>query len=194
MNKKKLASIAAIVVLVVGMLFVYNNFKEKPVEGSKAITIEVVNSAQESKRYELKTDVEYLAEAMEEVEELELVTVDGPYGLVIEEVNGERAVYEEDNAYWSIMVNGEYGNYGENYGRRGRDMKYRGDDSLDRMSGEYGRYMESRQRYGAGSQESDKSFHYMVKALEDFVMVLKEEAETPQQKQQLMEALQNSMR
>ena len=89
---------------------------------------------------------------------------------------------------------GEYGNYSENYGRRGRDMKYRGDDSLDRMSGEYGRYMESRQRYGAGSQESDKSFHYMVKALEDFVMVLKEEAETPQQKQQLMEALQNSMR
>ena len=112
MNKKKLASIAAIVVLVVGMLFVYNNFKEKPVEGSKAITIEVVNSAQESKRYELKTDAEYLAEAMEEVEELELVTVDGPYGLMIEEVNGERAVYEEDNAYWSIMVNGEYGNYG----------------------------------------------------------------------------------
>jgi len=87
-----------------------------------------------------------------------------------------------------------YGNYGENYGRRGRDMKYRGDDSLDRMSGEYGRYMESRQRYGAGSQESDKSFHYMVKALEDFVMVLKEEAETPQQKQQLMETLQRSMR
>lgn len=89
---------------------------------------------------------------------------------------------------------GEYGNYGENYGRRGRDMKYRGDDSLDRMAGEYGRYMESRNRYGAGSQESDKSFHYMVKALEDFIMVLKEEAESPQQKQQLMESLQNSMR
>lgn len=88
-----------------------------------------------------------------------------------------------------------YGEYGrDSYGRRGYDMKYRGDDSLDRMAGEYGRYQESRQRYGAGSQESDKSFHYMVKALEDFVMVLKEEAETPQQKQQLMEALQNSMR
>ena len=89
---------------------------------------------------------------------------------------------------------GEYGNYGENYGRRGRDMKYRGDDSLDRMSGEYGRYMESRERYGANDQETDKSFHYMVKALEDFIMVLKQEAESPQQKQQLMEALQNSMR
>lgn len=92
---------------------------------------------------------------------------------------------------------GEYGNYGEYgrdaYGRRGRDMKYRGDDSLDRMAGEYGRYMESRERYGAG-EETDKSFMYMVKALEDFIMVLKEEAESPQQKQQLMQSLQNSMR
>lgn len=87
---------------------------------------------------------------------------------------------------------GEYGNYGE-YGRRGYDMKYRGEEELDRMHGEYGRYMESRNRYGAG-EETDKSFHYMVKALEDFIKVLEEEAETPQQKQQLMTALQNSMR
>lgn len=88
-----------------------------------------------------------------------------------------------------------YGEYGRDaYGRRGYDMKYRGDDSLDRMAGEYGRYQESRNRYGAGSEESDKSFHYMVKALEDFIMVLKEEAESPQQKQQLMQSLQNSVR
>ena len=88
-------------------------------------------------------------------------------------------------------------NYGEydrgNYGRRGYDMKYRGHEHLDRMYDDYGRYMESRNRYGAG-EETDKSFHYMVKALEDFIMVLKEEAETPQQKQQLMQSLQNSMR
>ena len=32
MNKKKFAGIAAVVVLIVGMLFVYSNFKEKPVE------------------------------------------------------------------------------------------------------------------------------------------------------------------
>lgn len=91
---------------------------------------------------------------------------------------------------------GNYGNYGEygrgSYGRRGRDMKYRGDDELDRMAGEYGRYMESRSRYGTG-EETDKSFHYMVKALEDFIKVLGEEAETPQQKQQLRETLQRSM-
>ena len=111
-----------------------------------------------------------------------------------------RAGYDSYGNYGNY---GAYGNYGEgsygeygrgNYGRRGVDMKYRGDDSLDRMAGEYGRYQESRNRYGAGSQETDKSFHYMVKALEDFIMVLKEEADSPEQKQQLMQSLQNSMR
>lgn len=85
-----------------------------------------------------------------------------------------------------------YGEYG-NYGRRGRDMRYRGEENLERMYGEYDRYQENRQRYGA-SEETDKSFHYMVKALEDFIMVLHEEAETPQQKEMLRQSLQNAMR
>ena len=104
-----------------------------------------------------------------------------------------------------------YGNYREynrgNYGRDdyGRDMysargrsrdsrgRYRGHDYLDEMYDDYGRYMESRERYGA-SQETDKSYHYMVKALEDFIKVLEEEADTQEQKQMLHEALQNAMR
>ena len=87
-----------------------------------------------------------------------------------------------------------YGIYGRgDYGRRGYDMKYRGDDELGRMAGEYGRYQENRSRYGA-SEETDKSFHYMIKALEDFIMVLHEEADTPQQHQMLNETLQRSMR
>lgn len=103
---------------------------------------------------------------------------------------GRRAGYD---AYGRGDYRG-YNNYGrDEYGRRGYDMKYRGHEHLDRMYDDYGRYMESRNRYGAG-EETDKSFHYMVKALEDFIMVLKEEAETPQQKQQLIQSLQNSMR
>ena len=87
---------------------------------------------------------------------------------------------------------GNYGNYGDNYGRRGRDSRYRGDDYLDRMAGEYGRYEESRSRYGAG-KESDEAHRYMVESLKDFVKYLFETAETPQQKQMLREALQSSM-
>ena len=81
----------------------------------------------------------------------------------------------------------------DSYGRRGYDMKYRGDEQLDRMSGEYGRYMENRSRYGA-NEETDKSFHYMLKALEDFIMVLYEEADTEQQKQMLRDTMQRSVR
>lgn len=89
---------------------------------------------------------------------------------------------------------GEYGNnYGNNYGRRGVDSKYRGHDSLDRMYGEYGRYQESRERYGANGEDTNKSFHYMLEAYKDFGKVLNEEAETPQQKQMLKEAMQSMM-
>ena len=86
----------------------------------------------------------------------------------------------------------QYGRY-NNYGRRGVDSPYRGYEGMDKMYDEYGRYMESRGRYGASHEETDRSFHYMVKALEDFIKVLYEEAETPQQNQQLREALQRSV-
>lgn len=109
--------------------------------------------------------------------------------------SGRRPGYDSYGENYGNYGNyGDYGEYGRgSYGRRGRDMKYRGDQELDRMAGEYGRYQESRSRYGAG-EETDKSFHYMVKALEDFIMVLHEEAETPQQKQMLNEVMQRSMR
>ncbi len=86
----------------------------------------------------------------------------------------------------------DYGEYGrEMYGRRGYDRRYRGDDELDRMSGEYGRYQESRS-YGHGD-ESDKAFYHMVEAYKDFGKVIFEEAETPQQKQMLKNAIQSMM-
>ena len=101
--------------------------------------------------------------------------------------------YGENYGNYGNYGEGSYGEYGRgSYGRRGRDMKYRGENEMDRMAGEYGRYMDSRERYGA-SEETDKSFHYMVKALEDFIKVLHEEANSPQQKQMLNETLQRSM-
>ena len=117
------------------------------------------------------------------------------------DIIGERK--EINNMYGNYgNYSGNYGNYGrdsygreqygENYGRRGRDSRYRGDEYMGRVNEEYGRYQESRS-YGS-PEETDKSFHYMVKALEDFIKVLEEEAETQQQKMQLKQALQNSMR
>lgn len=109
------------------------------------------------------------------------------------EYNGRRAGYD---TYGRDNYGNDYSyrNYGRNdYGARGRDMRYRGDDYMDRISNEYGRYMESRERYGAG-EESDKAFHFMSKALGEYLDFLHEEADTPQKKQMLNETLQRNMR
>jgi len=98
---------------------------------------------------------------------------------------GRRAGYD---AYGYDSYNRSY----NNYNARGRDMRYRGDEHLERMRDEYGRYQESRSRYGAG-EETDKSYHYMLEAVKDFIRVLYEEADTPQQKEMLRQTLQSSM-
>lgn len=115
MNKKKVVLGSGIlVVLIITMTLIWTTFREKPVEGSKEITIEVVDSEGESEVYELKTDAEYLQQAMEEAEEqgLTFEGEDGPYGLTVTIVNGEQAIYVVDGAYWGFYVNGEYCNYG----------------------------------------------------------------------------------
>lgn len=115
MNKKKvILGTGILVALIVAMALIWTNFREKPVEGSKAITIEVVDSKGESKVYKLKTDAEFLIEAMEETKEQGLTYEgeEGQYGLSISTVNGERADYTLDGAYWSFNVNGEYCKYG----------------------------------------------------------------------------------
>ena len=111
-NIKKLLGAALLVLLIAALAFVYAAFREKAVAGSKQIDIYVLNSAGEETLYRLKTDAEYLLGAMEEAEGLTFEGTEGPYGLMITEVNGERAVYDENGAYWGIIVNGNYGNYG----------------------------------------------------------------------------------
>lgn len=111
-NKKLFLGAGILVVLIAVFAIAYGTFREKPVEGSKAITIEVINRADESKEYEVRTDAEFLRQAMEEAEELQFSGQESEYGMMVEVVNGESAVYDKDGAYWSFMVNGEYCNNG----------------------------------------------------------------------------------
>ena len=81
-------------------------------EGSKNIVIEVKDSEGNVTSYEVTTDAEFLRQAMDEAEGLTYDGSDSEYGMMVEVVNGEQAIYSEDNAYWAFYVNGEYGNYG----------------------------------------------------------------------------------
>ena len=91
---------------------IYSVFGAKPVAGSKDITIEVINKAEESVVYELSTDAEYLRQAMDEAEGLTYDGTESEYGMMISTINGEIADYSIDGGYWSFYVNDDYCNYG----------------------------------------------------------------------------------
>ena len=111
-NVKRILAASLFALLIAALALVYVTFSEKAAEGSKAITITVVNSAAQETAYALKTDALYLRQAMDECEGLAYSGTEGPYGEMIDTVNGERADYTLDGAYWSFSVNGQYCNYG----------------------------------------------------------------------------------
>ena len=74
-------------------------------EGKYTFTVEIVNDRGERREVTLSTDCENLGDAL-----LESGFVEGeesPYGLYITNVDGIRAVYEEDGAFWGLYENGE---------------------------------------------------------------------------------------
>jgi len=111
-NLGRILAAAAFALLIAALAFVYVTFGEKAVSGSKSVTLEVISSSAEKTIYTLKTDAEYLSEAMDAAEGLTYTAEEGPYGLSVSSVNGETADFNADGAYWGFFVNGEYCNYG----------------------------------------------------------------------------------
>lgn len=110
---------------------------------------------------------------------------------------GENYGRENYGEYGNYGNYNGYGNYGENYndygrgeyGARGRDSKYRGYDHLDRMYNEYGNYSYGRERYGA-NEDTKKSLEYMLRSMEDFARMLKEEAQSQEEVQMINQTAQ----
>ncbi|SHJ07253.1 DUF4430 domain-containing protein [Pseudobutyrivibrio xylanivorans] len=115
-TKKIIIGLVILAVLIGGFLLCYNKFAAKGTVGEKAIVIEVVDSNGISSEYDVNTDAEYLKDAMDELaasdSSFSFSGQEGDYGLMVEVINGEQAIYAEDNAYWALYVNGEYGQYG----------------------------------------------------------------------------------
>lgn len=119
--KKKILGIVAIIFVIAALLGIYYAFREQPSNPNlgpdansgismdgKNVTIEVVDSEQKTAVYSLTTHADYLEGVMSEAEGLTYETKDG----MVMQVNGVRADYVLDGAYWAFFVNGEYCNYG----------------------------------------------------------------------------------
>ena len=109
-NKKLILAVAALVVVVGLMMGVYFATRPETMEGSKGYTVTVIHSDGESREFELRTDAEYLAEALLEVELI--AGEEGAYGLTVITVDGEDAVWDTDNAYWCIWIGEEMATVG----------------------------------------------------------------------------------
>ncbi len=113
-NKKVILGVVAFIAVAVILGAVYYFTRPETSKGAKEVEITVVSKEGEKTEYQINTDAEYLQQAMDEAKEegLTYSGTDGDYGLMVDTVNDEKAVFEEDGAYWGFFVNGEYCNYG----------------------------------------------------------------------------------
>ncbi len=111
-NKKILIGAGALIALIAVIAVLYAVFRDKPVEGSKSVTLQVVNQEGQTSEYPVKTDAEYLLQAMEEAEGLTFDGEEGEFGFTLYTINGETHNWNVDGSYWSIYVNGDYAENG----------------------------------------------------------------------------------
>ena len=104
-NKKLIVAVIALVVVIAVLAGVFIATRPETNAGSKNITVTVVYEDDSSKDFHYSTDEEFLGPVImnEGLVEGEMAE----YGLYIKAVDGVRAVWEENNAYWSIYVGDE---------------------------------------------------------------------------------------
>ena len=105
-NKKILIAAIVIVALIAVMVGVYFAARPAVAEGAKTISVTVVHADGSEKQFQYRTDEEYLgpvllAEGLAEGE-------NGPYGLTIYVVDGEKADWNENQSYWALYIGEEY--------------------------------------------------------------------------------------
>lgn len=105
-NKKLIIALVAVVAVIALFIGIFVATRPETTQGSKTITVEVIHSDASANTFTYHTDEEYLGPVLS-ANGL-IVNEDGPYGIFIVEVDGERAVYEEDGAYWCLLIGEEY--------------------------------------------------------------------------------------
>jgi hypothetical protein len=109
-NKKLILAIVALVAVIAILAGVYFATRPQPQQGAKAYTVIVIHKDKTEKTFTYRTDAEFLDNAL--LEEGLIEGKEDQYGLIIEKVDGEAAIWETDNAYWSLYIGEEYATTG----------------------------------------------------------------------------------
>lgn len=111
MNKKKIIIAGiALVAVVVALAALWWFTRPETQEGMKTFTVTVVHADGSEKPFTYTTDKAYVGQVL-----LDEGLVEGTqeeYGLYMKVVDGERAVYEENGAYWAFYEGDAYAQLG----------------------------------------------------------------------------------
>lgn len=105
-NTKKRLAVGVLLLVMAAFVVIYAATRPETAAGEKQITVEVVHSDGAAVEFTYQTDAEYLGEVLlaDGLIEGEMDT----YGLYIKVVDGERADYDLDGAYWAFYQGEEY--------------------------------------------------------------------------------------
>lgn len=109
-NKKVWIAAIALVLLIAMLAAVYLVNRPQTAAGAKEITLTVVHSDGSEKQFRYRTDEEYLGSVL--LAEGIVQGEDGPYGLTIYVVDGERADWNENQSYWALYIGQDYATTG----------------------------------------------------------------------------------
>lgn len=76
-----------------------------PVQGTKTITVQVVHSDGSDRSFTYVTDREYLGEVL--TDEGLISGSEGAYGIFVDTVDGETALWAVDQGWWRLSCNGQ---------------------------------------------------------------------------------------
>ncbi len=102
--KRNLIILAVLIILIAGAILAYVLFSEKPVEGQKTITVDVVHRDESKKTFTIKTTEEFLRGALEQNNLIQ--GKESEFGLFVKTVDGED-VDDTKQEWWCFTQNGE---------------------------------------------------------------------------------------
>ena len=100
---------AVLIALVIGLL-VWQPWKAQTQAGSKTVTVDIVDNQKKTSEVVMKTDAEYLANALLEYKVIDEIKSDGFYTTI----NGITADYSKDQSWWMVTKDGEMTSVGMN--------------------------------------------------------------------------------
>lgn len=105
-NTKKRLAVGVLLLVMAAFVVIYAATRPETAAGEKQITVAVVHSDGAAVEFTYQTDAEYLGEVLLADGLIEGET--DTYGLYIKVVDGERADYDLDGAYWAFYQGEEY--------------------------------------------------------------------------------------